>query len=66
VHTIPLIIDTLVIFSGTYQTLTTMVDNKSLVVGTKYILTDYKTKYQINSSNSSPINKKYPIIGNAS
>jgi hypothetical protein len=42
-----------------------MVDNKSLVVGTKYILTDYKTKYQINSSNSS-INKKYPIIGNAS
>ncbi|QYS85563.1 hypothetical protein JJC03_10105 [Flavobacterium oreochromis] len=40
-----------------YQELKNLIDTKNLIVGKKYILSDYQTKYYIEGTNSSPIEK---------
>ncbi len=52
-----------VAFSGTYLELKAMIDNNELLVGKKYVLTDYQTVYQINGSNSSNKIQEHTIIG---
>ena len=42
-------------FSGTYVELETLINNNELIVGQQYILTDYKTEYYIQGSNTGPI-----------
>lgn len=52
-----------VAFSGTYMELKALIDNNELLVGKKYVLTDYKTVYQINGSDSSNNTQIHEIIG---
>lgn len=52
-------------FSGNYATLNTLVTNNGLISGNKYILTDYQTVYQINSSDSRNRIQEHEIIGSA-
>jgi hypothetical protein len=52
-----------IIFSGTYAQLNTIVENNELVVGRKYIMTDYKTVYTIIGSDSSDIASIHEVTG---
>ena len=53
------------VFSGTYATLKVLKDNNELIVGNKYILSDYQTKYIINGSDSSTRQQLHTMIGAA-
>lgn len=46
---------------GIYAELKALVDADKLIIGAKYILTDYRTKYFINGSNSSGVVRKETI-----
>ena len=50
-------------FSGDYNTLSGLIDDNSLVIGNKYLLTDYKTIYQINGTNSTNRQEIHTMIG---
>ncbi len=52
-----------VAFSGTYVELKAMIDNNELLVGKKYVLTDYQTVYQINGSNSENNIQIHSVVG---
>jgi len=54
------------LYRGTYAELQVLIDTDSLIVGNKYILTDYRTIYQIENTNTSPIIEYYTVNGNAS
>jgi hypothetical protein len=54
------------IYSGTHATLNVLKNEKKLITGNKYILTDYQTKYIINGSDSSTRQQIHTVIGSAS
>jgi len=51
------------VFQGTYSELTDLINTNSLIVGNTYILTDYKTIYQIENTNTSDIIELHTILG---
>lgn len=62
---LPVINDDETVFSGTYETLQSLASTNQLIVGKKYIMTDYKTKYIINGSDSSTRQQIHEVIGSA-
>jgi hypothetical protein len=54
------------IYSGTHATLNVLKNEKKLITGNKYILTDYQTKYIVNGSDSSTRQQIHTVIGSAS
>jgi hypothetical protein len=53
------------LFRATYAEYQTIIANNELIVGNKYILTDYKTIYQIEGTTTSPIIARYVLNGNS-
>lgn len=54
------------VYEGTYAELSALIADDALIVGNKYILTDYQTVYQIENTNTAPIIKYFTVNGNAS
>lgn len=53
------------LYRATYAEYQVIIANNGLLVGNKYILTDYKTVYQIANSSTSPIIERFIVSGNA-